>query len=413
MRTTPMLLALATALFAAACTGSSTDGLEGSSANSNGNGDGNGADGTGNDGTGADGDDGNPNNPPEHTVLDDRVVDYNEALRTASLKLVRALPTLEQIKRVQEAADPKAAYEQELDAMFADPRFAGRMFKWWRDVMRQGGGANGDAPSRDTAPALAARLVIEEQPYTNLFTQASNNCPSFDGQTNTFADGECNNNAPVQAGVLTNPGVMYQFYSNMAFRRLRWVQEIFACTKFPAEYSATPVKMGAADYTSPWDFNSITGGDGEDILVNFKDTSSVICANCHTTSNHQAPLFANFDMNGMWQDSIQVQTPAVPEPVTSKLSDWLPDGQQTAWRFGKPAADLAAFGAAMAEDPIIHECAVARAWNFAMSKEDIVSEATTVPTEILAPYMAEFKSTNFNFKKVLISIFKSEDFVRF
>ena len=69
-------------------------------------------------------------------------------------------------------------------------------------------------------------------------------------------------NGLTTAGVLTDPGAMAQFYSNMAFRRVRWVQETFVCTKFPAEYSATPVAMGNGQFTSPWPFTSITGGTG-------------------------------------------------------------------------------------------------------------------------------------------------------
>lgn len=52
-------------------------------------------------------------------------------------------------------------------------------------------------------------------------------------------------------------------------------------------------------------------------------------------------------------------------------------------------------------------------WNFAMSKEDIVSDLATVPTEVLETYIEEFKSNNMNLKKVLRSMFTSEDFVRF
>ena len=51
---------------------------------------------------------------PARTVLDDRVVDYNEALRTASLKLTDRLPRLSDIIAVRDADDPKAAYEERL-----------------------------------------------------------------------------------------------------------------------------------------------------------------------------------------------------------------------------------------------------------------------------------------------------------
>ena len=67
--------------------------------------------------TGAGNDDEATEETAEKTELDERVVDYNEALRTASLKLVDVSPTLEQIRRVQHATNPKAAYEELLDEM--------------------------------------------------------------------------------------------------------------------------------------------------------------------------------------------------------------------------------------------------------------------------------------------------------
>src|SRR5262249_1200226 len=153
-------------------------------------------------------------------------------------------------------------------------------------------------------------------------------------------------------------------YSPMAFRRVRWVQEIFVCTKFPAEYSDAPVHMGSADYTSPWDFGTV----GKD-PINFQDTSSVICANCHTTINHLAPLFGNFEDSGLVEGSMQVMTPTAPDPVKTELSHWLKAGEKTAWRHGQEVSDIPALGEAIANDPDVAECAVARMWNFAMSKE--------------------------------------------
>jgi hypothetical protein len=387
-----MLLALLTAAALATACSDSSDELEGNGA-SNDPGTTDPGDGTG---------------VQEHTALDDRKVDYNEALRTASLKLVRALPTLAQIKKVQNASDQRAAYEEELDAMFEDVRFQERMIKWWRDVMRQGGGADADKPSRETAPTFAARVVAEGRSFSELFTAASNTCPSYDNDAHAFVDGDCANNVPAHAGVLTNPGVMYQFFGNMAFRRVRWVQEVFVCTKFPAEYAETPVEMNGADYSSPWRFESI-GTDP----INFQDTSSVVCANCHTTINHIAPLFANFDANGMWQGSIQVVTPTTPEAIPTEMSHWLAPGEGLAWRLGTPVADLPALGQAIAADPDVAECAVARAWNFAMSKEDIVSDLSTVPLEVIQPFVDEFGANGMNFKEVLRSMMTSDDFVRF
>src|SRR5262249_22752518 len=160
---------------------------------------------------------------------------------------------------------------------------------FWKDTMRQGGGATDDAPSRDTAPTFAAQIVVEGRPFTDLFTAASGNCPTYDADAKAFTAGECNNGAPAQSGVLTNPGTMHQFFGHMAFRRVRWLQEIFVCTKFPAEHAATPIEKNGADYVSPWPFESVSTAP-----IDFQDTKSVICANCHTTINHIAPLLANF-----------------------------------------------------------------------------------------------------------------------
>ncbi len=341
-------------------------------------------------------------------LLDSRPKDYNEALRTASLKLVRQLPTLAQIKAVADAKDQQAEYESQIDAMLADPRFNERMIKWWKDVMRMGGGANGKAPSRDSAPTFAARIVAEGRPFSDLFTASTNNCPTYDNMAHAFVDGTCASGAPAESGVLTDPGVMYQFYGSMAFRRVRWVQEIFVCTKFPAEYSGTPIHKGSADYTSPWPFASVATAP-----IDFQDTKSVICANCHTTINHVAPLFANFDENGAYQPKIAVKTPLAPDAVPTELSHWLQPGETTSWRMKTPAADLVALGGAIAKDPDVGECAVARMWNFTMSKEDIVSDLATVPAAVLKPYLAEFEGNGQNLKKTLRAMLTSDDFTHF
>ena len=400
MRTTTTFLSLAAAVFMIACS-TSPDTIQKPS--TNGNNSGNTTTGDPGNTTGGD-----PVDTKVPTILDERVVDFSAALRTASIKLVRALPTLEQIKAVATAKDKQAAYEAEIDKMLVDVRFTERMVKWWKDTMRQGGAANGDQPSRDTAPTFAARVFMDERPFSDLFTATSNTCPTYDAMSQTFVDGDCANNVPTHAGVLTNPGVQHQFYSNMAFRRVRWVQEIFVCTKFPAEYAAEPVQKGAGDYVSPWPFESIGNAP-----INFLDTSSVVCANCHTTMNHIAPLFANFDVNGMWTDTIQVVTPTTPDAVPTEIAHWLAPGEQTSWRLGEAAPDLPALGKAMAKDPDVAECAVARMWNFAMSKEDIVSDLATVPHEVIQAYVDEFNVNGMNLKQVLRSMLTSEDFVRF
>jgi hypothetical protein len=335
------------------------------------------------------------------SVLDDRILDYNAALRTASLKLVRTLPPLSQIRRVQNADDKKAAYELEVDSLLDDPRFAGRMVKFWRDTLRQGG-----SQELDFSPVFVARVSVEGRPFTDIFTATQGTCPSFsDG---AFVDGDCDNGVEVHSGVLTNPGSMKQFYSNMAFRRVRWMQEVFMCQKFPAESTKDPQKIEGKDYISPWSFESISNSP-----IDFRDTQSVVCANCHATMNHIAPLFANFDENGMWTSQSQVNTPVLPDPIKSEMSHWLNGGEKTAWRFGIEANDLPALGAAIADDPLVSDCVVTRLWNMVMSKEDVVNDLATIPPSVLDPLVKKYESSGMDVKETLRFMFKHEDFVNF
>jgi hypothetical protein len=349
------------------------------------------------------------------TALDGRIVDYGEALRTASLKLVGDLPTIDQIHGIENAtaATLPTVYSGYIDAMLADPRFASQMIQYWRDTFKTGDQAGQTkakgAPDFDTAATFAAMVVVQGQPFTNILTAATGTCPTF--ANGTFTAANCTNGAPT-AGILTDPGIQAQFFAHMAFRRTRFIQETFACSPFPAEYSTAPAPMGHALYTSPWPFTSIAGGPSAPI--NFQDTSAVICANCHTTLNHIAPLFAYFDMNGKYvAGTIQVQTPVVP-PVTSQLSDWLPAGQQTfAWRDGTAVTDIPSLGQAMAADPLIATCAINRVWDWALNRGDIVGDLATVPTDVTQTYVQDFVKNQMNLKEIIREIFTSDDFVRF
>jgi hypothetical protein len=348
------------------------------------------------------------------TVLDQRKKSYTEALRTASFKLVGNAPTLQQIEDLKSAPDQQKAYEAQIDAMMADARFSARMIAFWQNTMRLGGAAGGGKPSRDTAPTFAARLTVEGTPLGSLFTATSNTCPTFDGKV--FTDGNCTN-GPITAGILADPGLQSQYFGNLAFRRVRFFQETFACRKQPAELSTMPKPIGTSgqSYTSPWDFNSIAGTDNGG-RIDFHDISSAICANCHTSSNHRAPLFANFDEAGAYQPTIQVQVPVAMLPP-AVMEDWLPQTgnppEGPAWKFGVPTKDLTELGAAMAADDEVMSCAVARVWNYAMSKGDIVIDAATVAPEVITPLYKDFKQGGYNLRAVVRAVFVHEDFVRF
>ena len=341
--------------------------------------------------------------------LDEREVDYNAALRIAALRLTGELPSLAEIDAVAQAGGLSAqaeVYRSLVAGYLENPLFTRQMVQLWRDVFKAGG-----TPELDSAAVFAAQLVIEDRPYTELFTATSGTCPTFDPTANAIAAADCQNGVPVHAGVLSNPGVMAHFYANLAFRRTRWVQETFDCTAYPVEVGEPQDVGGAAAYNGVWPWGSIgspaTGG-----AIDFLDVKSVVCANCHQTLNHRAPLFAHFDAAGMWQDAIAVPLPTDGAPL-ARMEDWLPAGETTAWRYGIPAADLPSLGAAMASDPHVAECAVARTWNWALGKGDIVDTLTIVPSDVIEAQVAAFTGGGHKLKALLLDVFTSDDFVRF
>ncbi len=342
--------------------------------------------------------------------LAEREYDYSAALRIASLRLTGKLPSLAEVKAVADAGDlaaQKVVYESFVRNYLETPEFSVQMVGFWRDTFKMG-----ESAMLDTAPVFAAQLTVENRSLSELFTATAGTCPTFNPATGEFTAADCDNGVTTHAGVLTNPGVQAHFFSNMAFRRVRWVQEAFACTAFPAELMETGVDLGGAQaYTAPWPFESIAGASNGG-TVDFHDTSAVVCANCHATMNHLAPLFANFDDAGELQTTIQVKTPNDGAP-DAKLSDWLPAGEATAWRLGVPAADLPALGRAMAADPKVAECAVARFWDWALGKGDIVDTLALVPSEVIAANVAAFQASGGTLQDAIFAVYTSDDFVKF
>lgn len=362
---------------------------------------------------------GDPVQPPQapeddwDQKLDERVVDYGAALRIAALRLTGDLPTLTEMTNVANAADPKSAYAAQVQLYLDSPKFAGQMFHWWQDTLKLG-----DAPELDSAAAFAAQVTVSNRPYTDLFTATTGTCPTFNEAAGTFTAASCTNTPPAVAGLLTHPGAMKQFFSNLAFRRVRWIQEVFACSAFPAQIATTGQDVhGATQYIGVFPYASAVAtfhdppqaGDGR---VDFRTVTAQVCANCHSNINHIAPLFAHFDENGQYNANIVVPTPLAGNPV-AQLTDYLPPGEPTQWRMGVMAPDLTALGKDMAADPEVSSCVISRMWNWAMGKSDIVDQGNRVPADTIATINAAFDANGFKLKDAIFQIFTTDDFVRF
>ena len=344
--------------------------------------------------------------------LAEREVDYSAALRIAALRLTGELPTLVEISRVADAADDvakRAAYEQLVTAYLAGPKFTRQMVAFAKDTLRMGDDPN--KPQLDAAPAFYAQVIVDNRSYLDLLTATSGTCPAYDATANTFTASDCNNGGTT-SGLLTHPAMHEHFFGNLAFRRVRWVQEMFACTTFPAEMAEAPTDVsGATPYTGKFPFTSIAG-KANGGRVDFLSTSSVICANCHSNMNHIAPLFAHYDQAGQYSTSFVAPLPLPNEPSVAQ-SDYLPSGESMAWRFGMPVTDMASLGRVMAADKAIAECAVARVWNWAMGKADIVDGGARVPSATIAEHVTAFVAGGHKLRDTMYRVFTSDDFVKF
>lgn len=399
---------------------------------------------------------------PESTELDERELDYSEALRTASLLIIGDVPTLSDIYSLGDLPpdQQKAQYEILIDKYLADPRFADSLVEFYKYTFKMGGASTTPGePNRDTAPVFAARIVFEEQDWRNVLVQQTNTCPGFNIATHSFTDGDCNN-LPAgmsHSGILTNPGVHSLYYGNLAFRRNRFFHETFLCKSANEQAGGEPTDQPPVDapcsgkdpipgYQNKWSVNEIAGECNGGRVDFHAYNASNVCANCHATWNHRSPLFGQFDSNGIYQmltgnGEYAVQVPVNGSPK-AKLSDWLcvqstcPNGGNNfpAWKktmkvsgveVTAPASNLIELGQQMSKDDEVIECAVKRVWNYAMGRADITEIGgrswVSLPDRLdanpelltMSKLVDLFKSNNYNLKKVFRSILLSDDFTRF
>lgn len=405
---------------------------------------------------------GNEKPKAEMTELNERELDYSEALRTASILLVGDSPTLSEIYELADLPpdQQKAKYEELVDKKLADPRFAATLVEFFKYTFKMGGASTTmGEPTRDTAPAFAAKVVYEEKDWRNILTQSSNTCPTFNPASNTFVDGNCNN-LPVgmsHSGILTDPGVQSLYYGNLSFRRNRFFHETFLCRSGNEQSGGEPTDQPPTDapcageqpipgYSNKWSVSEIAGTCNGGRVDFHAYNSSNVCANCHATWNHRAPLFSQFDSKGMYQMLTPAGEYSVFVPVNgspkAKLSDWLciastcpnSGNNGTAWKktmrvngveMPAPASTINELGQMMSQDDEVTECAVKRMWNYAMGRSDITEIGgrswVSLPDRkdpnselvTMTKLVSQFKSNGYNLKKVFRTVLLSDDFTRF
>ena len=76
-------------------------------------------------------------------------------------------------------------------------------------------------------------------------------------------------------------------------------------------------------------------------------------------------------------------------------------------------ADIPGLGNAMAADAEVAKCGVARMWNWAMGKTDIVDTLQEVPVETIQVALDNFTASGFKMKDLIFAVFTHDDFVKF
>ena len=67
----------------------------------------------------------------------------------------------------------------------------------------------------------------------------------------------------------------------------------------------------------------------------------------------------------------------------------------------------------MAADPDVAECGVARMWNWALGKTDIVDTLQEVPIETIQTQLDAFTASGYKMKDLIFAVYTSDDFVKF
>ncbi len=67
----------------------------------------------------------------------------------------------------------------------------------------------------------------------------------------------------------------------------------------------------------------------------------------------------------------------------------------------------------MAADPAVAACGVARVWNWALGKTDIVDALETVPNDTIQAQIDAFTSGGYKMKDLIYAVYTSDDFVKF
>ena len=343
-------------------------------------------------------------------------VDYEHALRAASIKLTGNLPSLAEIKQVRDTSDQKGEYEKLVDTYMKRPTFAAQIVDFFRDSFNNGGQRqiNGQNINMDLARRRTPRAGGEISRSPTWSRRAPNTCQTLDtGRGDVHVDGLPERERGRRAHRRRRAGAVLLEHG-LPSRALGAGDLRLPASSRPRP----PARHAAADgrRRTPRRGRSSQSPAGRRRAraSTSRTTRRSSAPTATATMNHQSRRCSrNFDDAG----APMARRPQVPVPIREpdrgarRLAAGV--GEDRLVAHGSPAADIPALGAAIAADPEFARCMATRVWNWALSRPDVVDDDASITPDWRRTLATELTASNWNLKPHDPSVFTSDAFVRF
>lgn len=392
---------------------------------------------------------------------------YAQALKTVSLRLRGVTPPIAHTQDV--LTNGRSAYldyvDQYLDPV-ANENLARTLRDFYRAMFLMGG--NIDGIDYDQVPNLAAHLVVNDKPVTEMLT--AEYCVGPD----LLPLPDCTDGAPAgqRAGVISNKAFLEKFgqADTVNMRRISVVHQIFSCGIYPDPLENPPPLVRTNTPESAWPIND--NGTPDDPNDDFPDpqlapfvddpagpsprihkkyqtklpsASGARCHDCHGLLNARRPVFTFYDTEGVYdpsrsiglsttndgednveapsvngsQDYCSVITPETDDDMDNANAWECSMQNPPAFYRGQQVNNLKEFGAAILSHDRFYECMTTRHYNYALGKSqgDLSMQAAggfgpPAPAPgTHAKFLGVYETSGWNTRELWRNIFQSTEFL--
>ena len=406
--------------------------------------------------------------PPVEPIYSNET--YAKALKTLSLRLRGINPPLAHTQDV--LANGRPAYNGYVD-MYLDPIQNPRLGNSVRDFYRtmfMMGPVGGAPINYDEVPNLAAHLVLNDKPVTELLS--AEYCVGND--FSMLAD--CTNGAPAgqRAGVISTQAFLEKFgqADTVNMRRVSVVHQLFACGIYPDPDENPPplARTNAPESAWPNNDNGTPTDPADDFFdpqlvppvddpmgplprlhkkyqTKLPSAAGARCHDCHGLLNARRPVFTFYAPDGVYDATRSIgrsTTPAdgsnnVEAPEVNGDQDYCglittgdPDDDmdnQNPWEcqsdnpqgiyLGTPVSTLRDLGAAILSHDRFYECMATRHYNFVLGKSqgELSMQAAggfgppAPAPSTHAKYLSVYENSGWNTRELFRQAFKNTEFL--